>query len=66
MFFGARATDLLLEVDIHPCSTKRVGEKNINFTESAKAHERPESWQERQKIGLENKFPHSTNLRFFE
>lgn len=38
MFFVHRATDLLLEVDIHPHPiSERVGEKNINSKESAKS-----------------------------
>jgi hypothetical protein len=33
-----RATDLLLEIDIHPSSiSKGVGEKDINSKESAKS-----------------------------
>lgn len=67
MFFVHRATDLLLEVDIHPHSiSERVGEKNINSKESAES-----TWESRILAreagdGLENKFSHSTNLRIFE
>lgn len=67
MFFVHRATDLLFEVDIHPCSiSKRVGEKNINFKESAKSARKSRILARKAEDRLENKFSRGTNMRFFE